>query len=618
MEKHIAWLDAEEKELEKQVLGEYSSDQVRKHLEYLTTLTRRAGTEDELKAAKYIKNKLEEYGVDGRIHEIDAYISLPGEAELEILSPVQRSIPCLPRTFIPSTPPNGIEAELILVPGSGSKENDQGIDLRGKIVLVELGYREGRIDSLRIAEERGAAGQIQVTGKALHIHEVKDTTFSGLSNQVYPAEKSRLINIGQIRYTWGNPTPDTMDKIPSIPVISISNEDGRDLTDLTRKGPVVVRLKADVWRGYKKIRLPMGDIKGTKNPEKYILLGGHFCSWFTGAVDNAAASSLILEMARIFSKNRKHLSRSIKFAWWSGHEQGTYASSTWYLDNFWEDIRDHAVAFVVMDAIGRLGSSGFESRNTEDVRKFHERVIKEVLGIEVKSNRVSKIGDQSFWGMGIPSTAGNTTFTDEQSAAMGGNPHWYSHTIEDTLDKVDMQLVSIPFKINATSVLRLCNNPVLPFEFVTMAEIFEKRLDDLQKAGGSFLDLTPLINQTEELEKRAKALNKGIAKNLSAFVNKRTGGRSKSKFEEINACLMGLSRILIPALSSKAGKYGQDPIFSRYKLIPTLQPMEELNSMDREGEECKALMTSLLRERNKLSDALNLANHILDSTLSRI
>ena len=57
MEKHITWLEDKEKKLEKKVLAEYSLDEIQKHLTYLITLTRIAGTEDELKAAKYIKDK---------------------------------------------------------------------------------------------------------------------------------------------------------------------------------------------------------------------------------------------------------------------------------------------------------------------------------------------------------------------------------------------------------------------------------------------------------------------------------------------------------------------------------------------------------------------------------
>lgn len=81
---------------------------------------------------------------------------------------------------------------------------------------------------------------------------------------------------------------------------------------------------------------------------------------------------------------------------------------------------------------------------------------------------------------------------------------------------------------------------------------------------------------------------------------------------------MELSRILIPVLLSKAGKYGQDPIQSKFKPIPILQPLEKLTLMNRDGEEYKALITALVRERNKVSDALNLANRILDNTLEKI
>ena len=367
-----------------------------------------------------------------------------------------------------------------------------------------------------------------------------------------------------------------------------------------------------------KIRVPMGTLKGMKEPEKFVLLGGHYCSWFAGATDNAATNSLLLEMARIFSKYRKHLFRGIKFAWWSGHEQGTYAGSTWYLDNFWDDVRDNGVAYFVMDGIGRINSSGFEPKNTGEIRKFHERVIKEVLGLEVKSKRVTKSGDQSFWGVGLPSVTGRTAFTAEQTAAFDGEPIWYSHTPEDTLDKLDMELITIPFKVNAVSTLRLCNNPVLPFEFVTIAEIFKKRLDDLQKEFKSILPLNSLITQVEALEKKTVALNNSIKKNLLALKRKGKDTGFKNKFREINRCLMELSRILIPVLLSKAGKYGQDPIQSKFKPIPILQPLEKLTLMNRDGEEYKALITALVRERNKVSDALNLANRILDNTLEKI
>ncbi|MFC1815447.1 hypothetical protein ACFL0M_05765 [Thermodesulfobacteriota bacterium] len=103
-------------------MAEYSSDAVRRHLEYLTTLTRMAGTEDELRAARYITGKLDEYGIDSDLYEFDAYISHPGDAKIEILSFVQKSIPCLAYAFITSTPHEGVEADLILLCKGSEKD----------------------------------------------------------------------------------------------------------------------------------------------------------------------------------------------------------------------------------------------------------------------------------------------------------------------------------------------------------------------------------------------------------------------------------------------------------------------------------------------------------------
>ena len=89
MEKHIAWLEDKEKTLEKKIIAEYSSSEVRNHLEFLSKLTRRPGTRDELKAAKYIKGKLDEYGVDSEIYEFDAYVGQMGESKVGIISRIE-------------------------------------------------------------------------------------------------------------------------------------------------------------------------------------------------------------------------------------------------------------------------------------------------------------------------------------------------------------------------------------------------------------------------------------------------------------------------------------------------------------------------------------------------
>lgn len=576
----------EEKKIEESVFAEYSPEKVRTHLEYLTSLERMGGTEGELKAARYIKNRLDEYGIDNQIHEFEAFLSYPQESSLEVVSPVPRSIPCAPRIFIAPTPPGGIEAELVSL-GKGSEEMFQAIDVQGKISLIP-GDRLGRLHASPLARERGAVAQIHVT----------------------PA-KARVINYGSIRYTWGNPNFSNFNQEPETIAVSICSEDAAYLETLLQEGPVVVRIKAQAWSGYATIRIPTGNIPGMKEPEKFVLFGLHYCSWFSGATDNAVADSLLLEMARIFSQHRNHLGRSIRFAWWSGHEQGNFAGSSCYLDHFWDDIRDNAIAYFVMDGIGRAGSSGFEPRSTEEMMHFRERVAKDVLSINTKNSRPPKGGDQSFWKMGLPSCIGRTWFTPEQIAAMDGDPVWYSHTVADTMDKVELEAIVSIFKVNAASVLRLCNNPVLPFNYLPVAEMFSQALGDWQKAAKSNIGLDSLIGQAELLKRNVVAFNMAIAETLSAYEAKPRNRDYEPTLNTINTCLMKLGRILMPILSATASQYEHDPIGTRFRPLPTLKLLTRLVDQERHSMEYNALRTSLIRERNRISDALCLANHAL-------
>jgi len=579
------WYD--QQDLEKKMLAEYSSKQVERHLEFLTKLTRRAGTDDERRAADYIKARLDEFGVEARIFEVQAYISMLKDARLEILHPVQKILPCLSGAFTPTTPVDGVEGELVC-----GAEINQSLDLCGKIALIG-GPKKSRKEAEQSAQAKSAAAKIYIT-----------------------PGKERAISVERLKTAWGNPTPETIDQIPKIPAISICNEDGRFLVDLCKKGAVRVKLTADCLRDYRPIHLPVGIIEGAVEPEKFVLFGGHYCSWFRGATDNAAGNALMLETARVFAKYRKSLGRGVRFAWWSGHEQGTFAGSTWYADSFWDDIRDNAIAYLTLDGLGRIGSSGYECRNTEEIRNFHEAVVRDTLNLQVKSNRITKTGDQSFHGMGLPSFTGKQDLKVDHPGEMFTEAVWYSHSAMDTPDKLDIGLLESPFKVNTVCISRLCNSRVLPFEFVDLAENMLKALDGLQAACKSIIDLSALIKQTQTFKDHAVSLNKSAAKNLAALEKKKKDARPEQEIKRINNCLMKLSRILIPAFSTRGGKYRQDPAGTPFTPFPNLQPLNKLGETDPNSQKYRARTTQLLRERNKISDAIALANGMISDTLN--
>lgn len=76
----------------------------------------------------------------------------------------------------------------------------------------------------------------------------------------------------------------------------------------------------------------IAEIPGTDLADEVVILGGHLDSWHsgTGATDNAAGSSVVMEAARAlqayYSERGEGPRRTIRFALWTGEEQGLYGS----------------------------------------------------------------------------------------------------------------------------------------------------------------------------------------------------------------------------------------------------------------------------------------------------
>ena len=72
----------------------------------------------------------------------------------------------------------------------------------------------------------------------------------------------------------------------------------------------------------------LADIPGTSRSGEYVMAGAHLDSWVAsdGAVDNAAGSAVVMEAARILKALGVRPKRTIRFALWSGEEQGILGS----------------------------------------------------------------------------------------------------------------------------------------------------------------------------------------------------------------------------------------------------------------------------------------------------
>ena len=581
------------------ILKDISKEQMMKHVCWMAEEVpqRLSGSEEDRKQTAYVKEYLESCGLEVKVHEFDAYISFPISAKLEILSPKYREIQCTVFAQINSTPPEGIEAELIYT-GSGGLEEYEGKDANGKITLVELSYAPPRPEKVRIATEKGAIGQIMV-------------------NWGLPEHDS--LPLGTVKAIWGNPTVDNFHLMPSIPVIGIKRRDGEYLKELCDKGPVKVRLNAQVIRKWGKIHEPVALLKGTTEPEKFVIVGGHFDAWGGGVTCNATGNAVKLELARVFAKNRDKVKRSILFAFWPGHETGIMEGSTWFVDHYWDDLVKNGIAYVNIDTQGMKGTSRYVGRSSNELIRFHNKLDQEVLANKITEHApLAKTGDQSFFGIGIPSFYGRSAHTREEIAKWNGATiGWWYHSDFDTVDKCDPQVLLEDAMINAAYVEYFCNEAIMPMEFITVAKVIQQRLVELQEDVKGRIDLSSLLTRAREVE--------ALSEKLDTFVSKMKAETSPLSFHDIrvqtvNNCLMGLSRALTHVISTATSKWDQDAygLSILNYLLPPLYHLKDLGAMDPDSSEYKLLYTKLVRERNKVSDALREACDLLKESLSRL
>jgi len=424
---------------------------------------------------------------------------------------------------------------------------------------------------------------------------------------------------------WGTPTQESSKRIPKIPIVSTTFEDGNKLRDLCSKGHVKVRLSVEIWKGWNTVYLPVVHIKGKEDPDKYFLIHGHFCSWGDGMTDNVGGNVHFIEMAKIFWKYREKLKRGIKIAWWPGHSQGRYSGSTWFVDKFWEDLEKNCIGQMNIDSPGVLGATNWGASSSSELKDFNENNILEFsedfIGEPIttrNSTMVFRAGDQSFTGIGIVRLGCGVSIPSDSphkgKTTGGGGGGWWWHTLQDTIDKGDKNLLQRQMLVNMSSVLRICNSVILPYNFEPVADDYIDLLKDLEKASNRKFDLSILIEKSEKLKDESKELESRLETTLEKYVGLTEAEKEKNKsiLKNIDKNLMKITRVLQPAFCTELGRFEQDAAI-RIRPLPNLQHLRELAVMDQSSDEARFLKTGLVRERNKISYALSEALEIMEN-----
>jgi N-acetylated-alpha-linked acidic dipeptidase len=537
------------------------------------------------KSADMIVERLKALGVPITVHEPDIYLSIPFDASVTVGGKTMRAKP--PAYSVPTT---GVTAEVAYVPAAYSKSigklfhrNQTVTDmaaLKGKIAISEGFAFPQKIREFELA---GAVGVIAVN-PGIDIHW-------GICTSI-----------------WGTPDLDDLPRKPGIPVVAVNNPDGNELIKLAGTGQTIT-IAAHLEEGWFKQKVPVVEIRGSVEPDKFVLLHGHYDSWDMGVGDNATGDATMLEIARVLSAHAGELKRSVRIAWWPGHSTGRYAGSTWFADHFALDLDANCVAQVNCDSPGCRWATEFKDVSwTKETEGYAKAVIKAVAGLESHGERPHRAGDYSFNNIGISSLLMlSSTMPDELRAAKGyytvggcgGNIAW--HTENDTIEIADKDILLRDIKVYCEVIASIADADLLPFDWRAQVAEFGETIAGYQAAAGNAFDFAPAIAATGSLA--------GI---LETFYIAAGAGNIPSA--TANAVIQRLARILVPINYTSGPRFRHDPA-TPVAALPTLAPATQLEGMD------KVMLgfarTQLVRGQNRYIAAMREAQALASAALAQ-
>jgi N-acetylated-alpha-linked acidic dipeptidase len=445
------------------------------------------------------------------------------------------------------------------IPEDYEKLDRMGVSVKGAIVIARYGNSWRGIKP-KVAGEHGAVGCLIYSDPADDGYVQGDVFPAGAWRPRDGVQRGSVMDMAT--YPGDPLTPGvgaTKDAkrlalkdattITRIPVLPISYADAQPLL-AALKGEVV----PDRWRGSlpqtyhvgpgpAKVHLkvqsnwdikPLYDvivkIPGSTNPDEWIVRGNHHDAWVNGAEDPVSGTVALMEEARALAALLKQgwkPKRTIIYCVWDGEEPALLGSTEWG-ETHADELRQHAVAYINSDsnARGYLSMSGSHTlekflngvaRDIEDPEKkitvWKRDQLKAIADAKTPEDRkavreradlrIDALGSGSDWSvfldhLGIASL--DLSYGEEDG---GGIYHsiyddfyWFTH-FSDT----DFTYGRTLSQTAGTTVIRLADADLLPYDFNGLADTIHVYLDELQKL---------LKTKQDEAVERNKEIEEGV------------------------------------------------------------------------------------------------------------
>jgi N-acetylated-alpha-linked acidic dipeptidase len=382
--------------------------------------------------AEWLLARYKEWGWDAHIERFDVLYPTPRTRLVELVVPTkfvakldEPPLPGDPYTREKSTqlpgyniysPDGDVTAPLVYVnygmPADYEQLERNGISVRGAIAIARYGAGWRGLKP-KLAAEHGAVGCIIYSDPADDGYVQGDVLPKG---SMRPPEGIQRGSVADMTLYSGDPlTPGfgsvlgakrlnisdatTIMKIPVLPigygdaqpllsalggaVVTAAWRGGLPLTYHFGPGPAKVHLKLEFNWDQKPVLDVIATMKGSEEPDVWIIRGNHFDGWVNGAEDPISGQSALLEEARALGELAKqgwHPKRTLIYTAWDGEEPGLLGSTEW-VETHAEQLNQHAALYVNSDENGRgfLGAGG-----SHELEQLVNDVAKEITDPETK------------------------------------------------------------------------------------------------------------------------------------------------------------------------------------------------------------------------------------------
>lgn len=304
---------------------------------------RLVGTPQMKNAHEWAIATYKKWGINAKMEEWGTWRGWErGITHIDLVAPRNVSLNGTQLAWNPSTPTEGITAEVVIIPEvEDSLAFSKWLpNVKGKFVMVSMHQLTGRPDYNWEEFATKTSFEKMKADRAIHAdawrQRIRNTGYTS-GNIKSAFEKAGAAGIIQSRWSKGFGANKIFSAgTAKIPVVDLSLEDYGMLYRLAKHNnkPRIKVVALSKELGVVPTFNTIATIPGTEFPDEYVVLSAHFDSWdgATGATDNGTGTITMMEAARILKKVYPNPKRTIIIGHWGSEEQGLNGSRAFVED----------------------------------------------------------------------------------------------------------------------------------------------------------------------------------------------------------------------------------------------------------------------------------------------